>query len=134
MYVFKFASFPPRTTRDAGFISIVIVTVLFLTVNVAYISAVPLDEIKGSGQLVGGLFFEHVFGGQWASKILPVLVAFGCVGNAIAVMGTIGQPDDLRHANISVIGKEIRFLRTFSPTSVMSPLGGTSRSGSRQAS
>ncbi|KAI9461594.1 amino acid permease-domain-containing protein [Lactarius psammicola] len=82
---------PVRTVRNAGFISIVIVTVLFLTVNVAYISAVPLDEIKGSGQLVGGLFFEHVFGGHWASKILPVLVAFSCVGNI-----TVGQARVLR--------------------------------------
>ena len=75
---------PARTVRNAGFISIGIVTVLFLTVNVAYISAVPLDEIKGSGQLLGGLFFEHVFGGHWASKILPVLVALSCVGNIVS--------------------------------------------------
>ena len=75
---------PARTVRNAGLISIGIVTVLFLTVNVAYISAVPLDELKGSGQLVGGLFFEHVFGGHWASKILPVLVAFSCVGNIVS--------------------------------------------------
>ncbi|KAI9439932.1 amino acid transporter [Lactarius indigo] len=85
---------PARTARNAGLISIGIVTVLFLTVNVAYISAIPLDEIKGSGQLVGGLFFEHVFGKHWASKILPVLVAFSCVGNIIAV--TVGQARVLR--------------------------------------
>jgi amino acid transporter len=75
---------PARTVRNAGLISIGTVTVLFLTVNVAYISAVPLDEIKGSGQLVGALFFEYVFGGHWASKILPVLVAFSCVGNIVS--------------------------------------------------
>jgi amino acid transporter len=85
---------PARTVRNAGLISIGTVTVLFLTVNVAYISAVPLDEIKGSGQLVGALFFEYVFGGHWASKILPVLVAFSCVGNIIAV--TVGQARILR--------------------------------------
>ncbi|KAH9003017.1 amino acid transporter [Lactarius hatsudake] len=85
---------PARTARSAGLISIAIVTVLFLTVNVAYIAAVPLDELKGSGQLVGGLFFEHVFGGHWASKILPVLVALSCVGNIIAV--TVGKARVLR--------------------------------------
>ncbi|KAH9063884.1 amino acid transporter [Lactarius vividus] len=82
---------PARTARNAGLISIGIVTVLFLTVNVAYIAAVPLDEIKGSGQLVGGLFFEHVFSGHWASKILPILVAFSCVGNI-----TVGKARVLR--------------------------------------
>jgi amino acid transporter len=75
---------PVRTVRNAGLISLGIVTVLFVTVNVAYIAAVPLDEIKGSGQLVGALFFQHVFGGHWASKILPVLVALSCVGNIVS--------------------------------------------------
>jgi amino acid transporter len=75
---------PVRTVRNAGLISLGIVTVLFLTVNVAYISAVPIDEIKGSGQLVGALFFQHVFGEHWASKILPVSVALSCVGNIVS--------------------------------------------------
>jgi amino acid transporter len=74
---------PVRTVRNAGFISLGIVTTLFLTVNVAYIAAVPIDEIKHSGQLVGALFFQHVFGGYWAPKILPVLVALSCVGNIV---------------------------------------------------
>ncbi|KAI0264380.1 amino acid/polyamine transporter I [Gloeopeniophorella convolvens] len=82
---------PVRTVRNAGFISLGIVMVLFITVNVAYIAAVPIDEIKGSGQLVGALFFQHVFGGHWASKILPVLVALSCVGNI-----TVGQARVLR--------------------------------------
>jgi len=86
---------PVRTVRNAGFISLGIVTTLFLTVNFAYIAAVPLDEIKRSGQLVGAQFFLHVFGGMhWASKILPVLVALSCVGNIIAV--TLGQARVLR--------------------------------------
>lgn len=75
---------PVRTVRNAGLISLGIVTVLFVTVNVAYIAAVPLDKIKDSGQLVGALFFQHVFGGHWASKILSVLVALSCVGNIVS--------------------------------------------------
>ncbi len=75
---------PVRTVRNAGFISLGVVTILFLTVNFAYIAAVPLDEIKRSGQLVGALFFQHVFGGHWAPKILPVLVALSCVGNIVS--------------------------------------------------
>lgn len=74
-----------RTVRNAGLISLGIVTILFLTVNIAYIAAVPLDEIKSSGQLVGVLFFRHVFGGHWASKmIFPVMVALSCVGNIVS--------------------------------------------------
>jgi amino acid transporter len=75
---------PVLTVRNAGFISLGIVSMLFFVVNLAYIAAVPLDEIRHSGQLVGALFFEHVFGGHWASKILPILVAFSCVGNIVS--------------------------------------------------
>jgi amino acid transporter len=75
---------PVLTVRNAGFISLGIVTFLFVAVNVAYIAAVPLDEIRHSGQLIGVLFFEHVFGGHWASKILPILVALSCVGNIVS--------------------------------------------------
>jgi len=85
---------PVRTVRNAGLISLGIVTMLFLTVNFAYIAAVPLEEIKHSGQLVGLLFFQHVFGMHWASRILPVLVALSCVGNIIAV--AVGQTRVLR--------------------------------------
>ena len=82
---------PVRTIRNAGFISLGIVTILFVTVNLAYIAAVPLDEIKGSGQLLGALFFQHVFGMHWASKILPVLVAFSCVGNIVGLISDISH-------------------------------------------
>ncbi|KAH9987318.1 amino acid permease-domain-containing protein [Russula compacta] len=82
---------PVRTVRNAGLMSLGIVTMLFITVHFAYIAAVPLDEIKSSGQLIGVLFFRHVFGGHWASKILPVMVALSCVGNI-----TVGQARVLR--------------------------------------
>jgi amino acid transporter len=77
-------SSPVRTVRNAGFISLGIGAVLFVTLNVAYIAAIPPDEIKHAGQLVGALFFQHVFGRHWAFKILPVLVALSCVGNIVS--------------------------------------------------
>ncbi|KAI9511833.1 amino acid/polyamine transporter I [Russula earlei] len=88
---------PVRTVRNAGFISLGIVTALFLTVNFAYIAAIPLDDIKRAGQLVGVLFFERVFGTHWTSKILPVLVALSCVGNTCLTLSqTVGQARVLR--------------------------------------
>jgi amino acid transporter len=80
---------PVLTVRNAGFISLGIVTTLFFAVNLAYIAAVPLDEIRHSGQLIGVLFFEHVFSGHWASKILPILVALSCVGNIVSEISRV---------------------------------------------
>jgi amino acid transporter len=103
---------PVRTVRNAGFISLGIVTTLFLTVNFAYIAAVPLDEIKRSGQLVAAQFFQHVFGGMhWASKILPVLVALSCVGNIVSEASHLTPDHLLRRLpgiQIAVVGVHVR--------------------------
>ncbi|KAI5122270.1 hypothetical protein M0805_002351 [Coniferiporia weirii] len=72
---------PVRTVRNSGRISLALVTVLFLLTNIAYIAAIPKEDIKHSGQLVGALFFQRVFGSSWAAKILPVMVMFSCLGN-----------------------------------------------------
>ncbi|KAJ3512671.1 hypothetical protein NLJ89_g3390 [Agrocybe chaxingu] len=84
---------PVRTVRKAGRISLFLVTVLFLFINIAYVAAVPREEIRHSGQLVAVLFFRHVFGST-GSKIFPLLVACSCFGNIIAV--TIGQARIIR--------------------------------------
>ncbi|KAF8905102.1 amino acid transporter [Gymnopilus junonius] len=84
---------PVRTVRKAGFISLFLVSVLFLFINVAYIAAVPREEIRNSGQLVAVLFFREVFGSTGA-RIFPLLVACSCFGNIIAV--TIGQARIIR--------------------------------------
>ena len=78
------STYPAKTARDSGLISIALVTVLFFLVNVTYVATVPIDEIKNSGQLVAGLMFKHVFGeNSWATKLLSVRVALSCLGNIV---------------------------------------------------
>ena len=77
---------PVRTVRNAGRIALTLVSVLFLLTNIAYVAAIPKEEIKESGQLVGAMFFQKVFGESWAAKILPVMVVFSCLGNIVSVM------------------------------------------------
>ncbi|OJA10306.1 hypothetical protein AZE42_05554 [Rhizopogon vesiculosus] len=85
---------PVRTVRKASFLSLLLTTFLFLFVNVAYVVAVPKDEISSSGQLIGALFFQHVFGKGFAARILPIMVALTCFGTIVA--GTVGQARVLR--------------------------------------
>ncbi|EJD39110.1 amino acid transporter [Auricularia subglabra TFB-10046 SS5] len=75
-----------RTVRKAGHIAVGLVSTLFFFVNVAFVAAVPKEEIENAGQLVAALFFGKVFGGRAASKILPAMIACSCAGNLIAVM------------------------------------------------
>ncbi|KZO90750.1 amino acid transporter [Calocera viscosa TUFC12733] len=77
---------PVRVVSRAGYISLTVVVVLYLLTNVAYVAVVPPEEIKASGQLIGALFFKHVFGDGAAAKILPIMVTASCFGNMIAVV------------------------------------------------
>jgi len=85
---------PVSTIRKAGFISLSLVTVLFVLINVAYVAAVPREEIRHSGQLIAALFFRRVFGDSWGAKVLPAMVALSSFGNIVAV--TAGQARVLR--------------------------------------
>lgn len=55
---------------------------LFLFINIAYIAAVPREEIRRSGQLIAVLFFQNVFGST-GTKLFPLLVAASCFGNIV---------------------------------------------------
>lgn len=76
---------PVQTVRNAGGISLFISTILFVFTNIAYIAAIPKNDIMESGQLVGALFFQRVFGDSWATKILPVMVIISCLGNLVRI-------------------------------------------------
>ncbi|KAI0033073.1 amino acid/polyamine transporter I [Vararia minispora EC-137] len=82
---------PARAARLSALVALAFVTGLFLLVNVAYIAAVPKEEIKASGELVASLFFQKVYGDGFASKLLPLMVALSCIGNI-----TVGKARILR--------------------------------------
>ncbi|KAG1857928.1 amino acid/polyamine transporter I [Suillus tomentosus] len=85
---------PVRTVRKASLLSLLLVACLFFFVNVAYVAAVPKDEIRNSGQLIAALFFQRVYGESFAGKTLPIMVALSCFGNLIAM--AVGQTRALR--------------------------------------
>lgn len=57
---------------------------LYILANVAYIAAVPLEELKASKQVAASLFFEKVFGSSGAVKGLNFLIALSAFGNLLA--------------------------------------------------
>ena len=74
---------PALTVRKAGRISLILVSFFYLFINVAYIAAIPLNEIRSSGQLVAFLFFQRVFGSRGA-MFFPLLVSLSCFGNIVS--------------------------------------------------
>jgi amino acid transporter len=74
---------PVRTVRKASIMSLSAVSILFFFINVAYVAAVPAEDIRKSGQLVAVLFFQRVFGQSFGTKVFPLLVALSCFGNIV---------------------------------------------------
>lgn len=77
-------SSPVRTVRKAGVISLSAVAFVFFFVNVAYVAAIPREEMQKSGQLVAALFFRRVFGHKFGTKMFPMMVACSCFSNIVS--------------------------------------------------
>ncbi|KAL1410263.1 hypothetical protein Q8F55_004269 [Vanrija albida] len=69
---------PIRTIKKTANAAIIIVAVLYMFVNIAYLAAVPAADIKKSSQTTAALFFANVFGTHAAQalSIIPALCAF----------------------------------------------------------
>ncbi|KAA8649308.1 uncharacterized protein ATNIH1004_005209 [Aspergillus tanneri] len=77
---------PVKTLRWSAPFSLILVTSLYILVNVAYFSAASREEILSSKQIAAGIFFEKVFGTNGAARALNVLICINAFGNLIAVM------------------------------------------------
>ncbi|EGR45168.1 amino acid transporter [Trichoderma reesei QM6a] len=76
---------PVRTLRSVTLTALITSCAMYTLINVAYFIVVPIDEIKGSGELIAALFFQRVFGEQVGRRILPLAVALSAVGNVFVV-------------------------------------------------
>lgn len=75
-----------KKLRWSAPLSLIIVTILYILVNVAYFSAATKEEILASKQIAASIFFENVFGTTKAARALDVLIVISAFGNLIAVM------------------------------------------------
>ncbi|KAF4626688.1 hypothetical protein G7Y89_g11469 [Cudoniella acicularis] len=76
---------PVRTLKSVGPVALITSCILYLLINVAYFVVVPLSEIKGSRELIAGLFFERVFGSGFGRTVLPFAIAISAAGNVMVV-------------------------------------------------
>lgn len=77
---------PVKKLRWSAPLSLIVVTILYILVNVAYFSAASKEEILASKQIAASIFFEKVFGTTKAARALSVLIVISAFGNLIAVM------------------------------------------------
>ncbi|CAK7231113.1 hypothetical protein SBRCBS47491_007820 [Sporothrix bragantina] len=82
---------PVRTLRSITSAALVTSCCLYLLINVAYFLVVPLDTILASGELVGALFFQNVFGRQIGGVFLSLAIALSAAGNVMVVAFTMAR-------------------------------------------
>ncbi|THV52713.1 hypothetical protein BGAL_0071g00210 [Botrytis galanthina] len=82
---------PVRTLKTVAPAALFTACSLYLLANFAYLSVVPLEEVKESGQLIAALFFERVFGDVGGRILLPLAVAVSAAGNVMVVTFTLAR-------------------------------------------
>lgn len=73
---------PVRAVKTVGPAALITTLILYLLINVAYFSVVPLNEVKQSRELIAALFFEKLGFGR---SFLPVAIALSAAGNVMVV-------------------------------------------------
>ncbi|GIK01907.1 hypothetical protein Aspvir_005948 [Aspergillus viridinutans] len=76
---------PIRTVKSVCPSALVTACSLYLLANISYFLVVPIEEIKNSGELVGALLFERVFGPHVGRTLFPLAIAVSAAGNVMVV-------------------------------------------------
>jgi amino acid transporter len=76
---------PTKTLRWSAPASLIVVTILYILVNVAYFSVASREDILSSKQIAAAVFFQDVFGTSGAARALNVLICISAFGNIVAV-------------------------------------------------
>ncbi|KLO05674.1 amino acid transporter [Schizopora paradoxa] len=81
---------PVRTLKRAAPLAIIVITVLYLLVNIAYLAVVPREELENGGQVVAALFFRNLFGKQ-SERVVSAIIALSVYGNMLALLFAGGR-------------------------------------------
>ncbi|KAG7286728.1 hypothetical protein NEMBOFW57_009040 [Staphylotrichum longicolle] len=110
---------PIKQLRRNGFISLGVVTVLYLLANISYFAAIPKADLRGAREIAASLFFTRVFGPGNAIRGLNFLIALSSFGNLIAV--TLGSSRMIRECGRQGVLPYPRFWASTRPFNT--PLG-----------
>lgn len=73
---------PIRTVKSVGPVGLFTACIMYVLINIAYLSVVPLEEVKQSRELIAALFFDKLGFGH---SVLPSMIALSAAGNVMVV-------------------------------------------------
>ncbi|CAI5758666.1 unnamed protein product [Candida verbasci] len=84
---------PIRTFKIAGPVSLIIMTITYFIINLAYLIVIPDEELANSSTLAGSILFEKLFGKVLGQQLLTLSIALCAGGNIFVVLYTISRVD-----------------------------------------
>ncbi|ODQ77714.1 hypothetical protein BABINDRAFT_54233 [Babjeviella inositovora NRRL Y-12698] len=81
---------PVKTLKYSAPIALVVLSIIYMFVNIAYFAVVPKEVIADSGRILAAHFFRIAFG-ETAEKACSVFVALSALGNVLSVIFSQGR-------------------------------------------
>jgi hypothetical protein len=79
---------PIRTAQSAGFLSILITSVLYLTTVVSFVVVMTKEEILDAGEVLGARFLRKIYGDAIADKLFLMFIGMTSFGGTISFVRT----------------------------------------------
>ncbi|QRV79336.1 amino acid permease [Ceratobasidium sp. AG-Ba] len=77
---------PIRTAQSAGFLSVFITSVLYMTTVLSFVVVMTKEKLVGAGEVLGAKFLQKVYGDAVADKLFLLFIGMSTYGGAIAVV------------------------------------------------
>jgi len=81
---------PVRTLKRAAPLAMIVITIVYLLVNVAYFAVVPREELENGGRVVAALFFRNLFG-EHMERVVSAIIALSVYGNMLSLLFAGGR-------------------------------------------
>ncbi|OAX41008.1 amino acid transporter [Rhizopogon vinicolor AM-OR11-026] len=81
---------PIRTIKRAAPFAMLLVTLAYLAVNVAYFGVVSKQDMLGGGTMAAALFFRNIFGPA-TERMLSAIIALSTLGNLLSILFAQGR-------------------------------------------
>ncbi|KAL8786036.1 MAG: hypothetical protein Q9213_003019 [Squamulea squamosa] len=90
-YVLSEVSQPKKRFAKATIATMILVAILFILSNVAYLCAVPKDRVLGTDLDMANIFFQDVFGNEIAPRVMSGIIALSIFGNIVVMTFTASR-------------------------------------------
>ncbi|OJA08874.1 hypothetical protein AZE42_01735 [Rhizopogon vesiculosus] len=81
---------PVRTIKRAAPFAMLLVTLAYIAVNVAYFGVVSKQDMLGGGTMAAALFFRNIFGPA-TERMLSAIIALSTLGNLLSILFAQGR-------------------------------------------